>query len=58
MRATLMAMQPGECIAFSLQSWTYNSIRNCAYNVGISKSRKYSVHFDREAKECKVTRHA
>jgi len=53
-----MAMRTGECIAFSLESWTYNSIRNCAYNVGISKSRKYSVHFDREANECKVTRHA
>ena len=53
-----MAMRTGECIAFSLESWTYNSIRNCAYNCCISKSRKYSVHFDREANECKVTRHA
>lgn len=51
-----MAMEPGECIVLSLQSWGYNSIRNCACNVGIAKSRKYSVHLDREANECKVTR--
>lgn len=58
MRATLMAMEPGECIAFSLQSWGYNSIRNCASNVAVSNARKYSVHLDRKANECKVTRHA
>ena len=58
MRATLMAMQPGESIVLSLQSWGYNSIRNCACNVGLSKARKYSVHLDREANECKVIRHA
>ena len=41
-----------------LQLRNYNYIRNCASNVGITKSRKFSVHLDREANECKVTRHA
>ncbi len=57
MRATIMAMEPKEVIVLPLQNWGYNSIRNCACNVGISLSRKYSVHLDREAQACKVIRH-
>ena len=56
-RATMADMEVGQTIAISLQLRNYNYIRNCASNVGITKSRKFSVHLDREANECKVTRH-
>lgn len=54
----MVGMEVGESISISLQARNYNSIRNCASNLGLTKSRKYSVHLDREANECNITRHA
>ena len=58
MRATFTQMEVGEVIAISLAERGYNSIRNCASNVGVMMARKYSVRLNREANECKVTRTA
>ena len=58
MRATIIAMEKDDIITISLQDRGYNSIRNCASNVGVMMARKYSVRLNREANECKVPRTA
>lgn len=58
MRATIVAMDKDDVITISLSERGYNSIRNCASNVGVMMARKYSVSLNREANECKVTRTA
>ena len=40
MRATIVAMDKDDVITISLSERGYNSIRNCASNVGVMMARK------------------
>ena len=47
LRATLMAMDPGQVERIPVRLFKHASVRNCACNLGFDLMRRYSVHLDR-----------
>lgn len=56
LRATIVAMEPGQVVRVPEAMFTANSVRNTCSNLGYQLLRKYSVHLDRAARVTEVTR--
>ena len=55
-RQQLIAMEPGEVLAFPLEASGYSTIRSYASDLSFLYLRKYSTSRDKKARVVRVTR--
>ena len=56
MRGQVVALDAGEKATFSLDRWTYSSIRSCASVTGLELRRQYKIRLDRPSRTVEITR--